>query len=75
MGKKISTCKCNEGQEKLVEELKKVISDENKITENMCIGACNLCSHKYIARVDGVLVENESLDEILNSIKEEVHRI
>ncbi len=31
MGKKISTCKCNEGQEKLVEELKKVIGDENAI--------------------------------------------
>ncbi|WP_346936907.1 DUF1450 domain-containing protein [Clostridium sp.] len=75
MGKKISTCKCNEGQEELVKELKKFLGDDHKITENMCIGACNLCSHKYIARVDGVLVENKNLEEVLNSIKERVHRI
>jgi len=75
MGKKISTCKCNEGQEELVKELKKFLGDDHKITENMCIGACNLCSHKYIARVDGVLVENDNLEEVLNSIKERVHRI
>ncbi|WP_346940135.1 DUF1450 domain-containing protein [uncultured Clostridium sp.] len=75
MGKKISTCKCNEGQEELVKELKKILGDDHKITENMCIGACNSCSHKYIARVDGVLVEKENLEEVLNSIKDEVHRI
>ncbi len=75
MGKKISTCKCNEGQEGLVRELKKVIGEEHNITENMCIGACNLCSYKYIARVDGVLVDKYNLEEILNTIKEEIDRI
>lgn len=75
MGKKISTCKCNEGQEHLVKGLKKILGDEHKVTENMCIGACNLCSYKYIARVDGVLVENDTLEDALNAIKAEVDRI
>jgi len=73
MGKKISTCKCNEGQEQLVKELKEIFGEDHKVTENMCIGACNLCSHKYIARVDGALVENDTLEEALNSIKEKIN--
>lgn len=75
MGKKISTCKCNEGQEQLVKELKELLGDEHKVTENMCIGACNLCSHKYIARVDGILIEGDTLEEVLNSIKEEINKV
>ncbi|MEG0308712.1 MAG: hypothetical protein RR891_04380 [Clostridium sp.] len=73
MGKKVSTCKCNEGQNKLVEGLKKIVKGEDKITENMCIGACNFCGYKYIARVDGVLVENEDLNETLELINLKLH--
>ncbi|MEG1256961.1 hypothetical protein [Clostridium sp.] len=74
MGKKISTCKCNEGQEKLLVGLNEIIGEEDKITENMCIGACNLCGYKYITRVDGVLIESEDLNEALQLIKNKIHK-
>ncbi len=74
MGKKISLCKCNERYEELKRELKKDINDNVQITENMCIGACNLCGYKYIARVDGVLVESEDLYEALKIVKLEVRK-
>jgi uncharacterized protein YuzB (UPF0349 family) len=68
MSKKVSFCMCNEGYEKLMEKVKE-ISGNHIVTENKCIGVCNLCGYKYIVRVDGKLIESEDLMKAYNLIK------
>jgi uncharacterized protein YuzB (UPF0349 family) len=69
MSKKISFCMCNEGYEKLMEKVKEIPGD-HVVTENKCIGVCNLCGYKYIVRVDGKLIESEEIDEAFNLIEQ-----
>jgi len=67
MSKKISFCMCNDGYEKLLERVRNNF-ENHVITENKCIGACNLCGYKYIVRVDGKLIESEDIEEAFELI-------
>lgn len=73
MSKKISFCMCNEGYERLLDKVRNNFKNII-VTENKCIGACNLCGYKYIVRVEGKLIESEDIDEayelILKAITE-----
>ncbi len=72
MGKKISTCECNKDYENFTESLKVSIGEEGVVTKNKCIGACNSCGYKYIARVNGKLIEREDMEEEIELIKKEI---
>jgi len=62
---------CNDGYETLLEKVRN--NFENIIvTENKCIGACNLCGYKYIVRVDGKLIESEDINEAYELILKEI---
>ncbi len=71
MSKKVSFCMCNEGYEKLMEKVKEFHGDF-VITENKCIGVCNLCGYKYIVRVDGKLIESEDIEEAYDLVRAEI---
>jgi uncharacterized protein YuzB (UPF0349 family) len=71
MSKKISFCICNEGYEILLEKVKNNFKD-HIVTENKCIGVCNLCGYKFIARVDGKLIEGETTEEAYELIAKEI---
>ena len=73
MSKKISFCMCNDGYEKLLKKVEKTFKD-HIVTENKCIGACNVCGYKFIARVDGMLIESEDFEEAFNKISDAMRK-
>lgn len=63
----VSFCKenlCSEEVIKLLEEK----NSEFEIRVNKCIGVCDKCTHKYICRVEGKLLEADTADELYNMI-------
>lgn len=70
--RKISCCKYNKDYKNFSEKLQERLKGKSVITDNECIGACNLCGYKYIVRVDGKLIENEDLELEFNLIENEI---
>lgn len=67
---KISFCKCNdEGYEQVIAILKEKHS-EIKLSENKCIGVCNKCGSTLIARINGQLIEGETVNALYAQIIE-----
>ena len=64
---RISFCKHNENMEKVKS---KIESNYPAIdtTINKCIGVCEECAYKIIARVDGALVEGDTPEELYNKL-------
>ncbi|MGG7165485.1 DUF1450 domain-containing protein [Clostridium ihumii] len=70
--KTISFCGCNEGYEEIKEKVEKEFKEEVNIKVNKCIGACDKCGWDLISRVDGVLLDGKSTEELYYKIKKEI---
>lgn len=64
---KVSFCEHNVASGKVKDMLQKNYP-QIETTVNMCIGTCNKCGAKYIARVDGKLLEGETSEELYDEI-------
>lgn len=63
----VSFCRENECREEVI-KLLKANNPEYEITENKCIGECGKCTHLYICRVDGKLLESETAMDLYDKI-------
>lgn len=55
----VSFCRENQCREEVINLLRENHPEYN-ITENKCIGECGKCTHLYICRVEGKLLESDT---------------